>query len=286
MSFPLRALSLLALGLLSTVSLAAQTKVVFPDPSPTATLSQRVGVTDFTLVYARPGVKGRKIFGGLVPYDEVWRTGANAATQLTISTPVALNGTAVAAGTYELFTIPTVGAWTVILQKSQGQWGAYTYNQKNDVVRFPATPEKAHRPVETLAFGFTDIKPDSATLCLEWDTVRLPIKVTIDVVAIVVPQIQAAMAGTGKKPYYQAAQFYFDYNLDLKQAIAWIDEAIRLNPKSSFDLYHKATFLARMGDKAGAIAAARQSMAIVDTTAEPERSEYLHLNQAVIDGLK
>lgn len=288
-SYP-RTAAVIAAGLLLVTGLTAQTpapaKINWPAASPASTLIQRVGVTDVTIVYSRPSTRGRKIFGGLEPYGEIWRTGANEATKVTFSTPVTLNGTAVAAGTYELFSKIGETSWTIILQKNSDQWGAYKYDPKNDVARIEATPESLPAPVETFTIDLSDFTADSAMLNLSWERTRVPIKLQVDVVGIVVPQIQAAMAGSGKKPYYQAAQFYYDHNLDLKQAVAWIDAAIAAAPDEFFLYYHKATFLAKLGDRDGALAAARKSMELTAKEVGPEKGEYMRLNQAVIDQLK
>ena len=120
-----------------------------PAPSPASTLKQRVGVTDIEIVYSRPGVKDRVIFGGMVPYGEVWRTGANNSTKITFSTAVKLNGTEIPAGAYALFTIPGETEWTIIINKGAAQWGAFQYDEKIDVARFKATPVSLEKPLET-----------------------------------------------------------------------------------------------------------------------------------------
>jgi hypothetical protein len=184
-------------GLACTAGLFAQAaapKISFPDASPAATLKQRVGLTDIEISYNRPGMKGRAIFGGLVPYGEVWRTGANTATKLTFSTAVKLGGKDIPAGTYELFTIPGQAEWTVIIHKNMSQWGSYAYDPKNDVARFTAKPSTLASPVETMGIGIADIKNDSATMYISWEKTRVPMKLEVDVVGTLVPQIEAAMA--------------------------------------------------------------------------------------------
>src|SRR4051812_21426162 len=198
-------------------------KVDFPQPSPTCTLKQHVGLTDIEIVYSRPGVKGRKIFGGLVGYSEVWRTGANSATKITFSTPVKINGADIPAGTYGLFTIPGEKEWTIIINKGSAQWGAYQYNEKDDLVRVKATPVKLADSVETFTIDFDDIRDESATLDLIWEKTRVPIKLQVDLVSKLVPQIEAAMsAPDGQKPYFQAAMFYYDHGQDLQKANKWV----------------------------------------------------------------
>ncbi len=261
-------------------------RIDFPLPSPAATVRQRVGVTDIEVVYSRPGVKGRVIFGGLLPYDEVWRAGANNATRVTFSTPVKFGGADVPAGTYGLFAIPGREEWTVILNKISDQWGAYQYDAKDDVVRVKVKPVTLAAPVETFTIGVNDIGNDSATFNLVWEKTRVPVPLSVDVVGRLVPQIQAAMSGPGRKPNFQAAMFYYDNNLDLKQAAKWMDDAIAGQPDAYYMIYRKGLILAKMGDKAGALAAANQSIEIARKDKSPASEEYLRLNQALIESLK
>jgi hypothetical protein len=259
----------------------------FPAASPASTLKQRVGLTDIEVVYSRPSLKGRVMIGGIDPYGVVWRTGANSATQISFSTPVTFGGSPVDAGTYELFSIPGKDEWTVILQKPMHQWGSYTYDQKNDVVRVTSQTTLHTEPVETFTIGFGPVTDESAILYLVWGQVRVPVEIKVDVVDTVVPQIKAVMAGNGKKPYLQSALFYYDHNIDLQTAAAWVDAAIAEKPDELFFYYYqKARILAKLGDKAGAQAAAQQSMDLAAKDTTPAREEYFRLNQAVLDGLK
>jgi hypothetical protein len=261
-------------------------QIEFPQPSPTETLKQRVGVTDIEVVYSRPSAKGRVMLGGINPYGEVWRTGANSATRISFSTPVTFQGSRVDAGTYELFTIPGKDEWTVILQKAGNQWGAYSYDQKNDVLRVTAKPTVLADPVETFTMDIGDIRGDSASLDLSWERTGVPVKLGFDVVGIVVPKIDAAMAAPGRKPYFQAALFYLDHNLDLDKALGWIDTAIGEQPDAFYMVYQKARILAAKGDKAGALAAAKQSLELASKSSGPAKDEYTRLNEALIAGLK
>ena len=275
-------------GLVFATGLFAQNaKLVLPDASPAATLKQRVGVTDIEFSYSRPSMKGREVFGNLVPYDKVWRTGANTATKVTFSTDVKLNGTAVPAGTYELFTIPGKTEWTVIIHKNMSQWGAYAYDQKNDVARFKATPTVNPYVVESFTIGTGDLRDDSATIYLVWEKTRVSVKLEVDTVATLVPQIEAVMASAEpKKPYVPAAMFYLDHNLDLKKAAAWMDAAIAAQPDAFYLVYRKALILAKAGDKAGAIATARDSIEGANKAGGAVKDEYIHLNEVLIDSLR
>ena len=263
-------------------------KIEFPAASPAATLKQRVGLTDITIVYSRPSMRGRKIFGGLEPYGEVWRTGANAATRITFSTPVKFGGADLAAGAYELFTIPSPAAWTVILQKlpEKASWGAYTYDQKNDTARVTAKPVVTGAPIETFGFAFDNLRDESATLNLAWENTRVPVEIAVDVTGQIVSQIEAAMTADGKKPYFQAALFYLEHNLDLTKAAQWMDAALAEQPDAFPMLYHKARLLAKQGDKAAAIATARKSIELAAKATGPAKGEYTRLNEALIASLQ
>jgi hypothetical protein len=283
------ALFLIASSVLAT-GLFAQTpaapKLDFPAASPAGTIKQRVGLTDIEVEYSRPGMKGRVIYGGLVPYGAVWRTGANTATKITFSTPVKFGGADVPAGSYALYTIPGKKEWTVIINKVTGQWGSYQYDEKNDLVRAKVKPVALPTPVETFSIGLGDLRDQSATLYLVWETTRVPVKLEFDTVGILVPQIEAAMAADGKKPYFPAAMFYYENNLDLKKAAAWIDAAATEQPDAFWLIYRKGLIHAKMGDKAGAIAAAKQSLELAAKQNGEIKEEYTRLNKALLARLK
>ncbi|MEO6711333.1 MAG: DUF2911 domain-containing protein [Planctomycetota bacterium] len=261
-------------------------KIEFPAASPTASFKERVGLTTVEVEYARPSVKGRKIFGELVPLGEVWRTGANSATKITFSGDVKFGGSDVPAGSYALFTIPTAGEWTVILNKVLGQWGAYKYDEKNDLLRVKAKPSAMPELLETMTISLTEMRDDSAMLTIAWEKTRIAVKLESDLVKVLVPQIDAAMAGTGKKPYFASAMFYYEHNLDLKKALGWMDEAIKEQPDQTWMIYRKGLILAKSGDKAGAKAAAMQSMALAEKEGGAIATEYKRLNEALIASLK
>jgi hypothetical protein len=286
-----RRLALCFVSIAAVGGLSGQTtpapKIDFPAASPTATLKQRVGLTDIEIEYSRPGVKGRQIFGGLLPYGQVWRTGANSATKIFFSTPVKLNGTEIPAGHYELFTIPDPTEWTVIIHKDTSQWGAYSYDAKNDVARIKTKPITSPTLVETFAIGLADLRDESATLYLSWEKVRVPVKLEFDVKSVLVPKIEAVMASDApKKPYFQSAMFYFDHDLDLKKAATWIDAAIAEDPDGFYFYHQKARILAKQGDKAGAIAAAKKSIENANKKGGTVKDEYVRLNETLIASLK
>jgi hypothetical protein len=282
----LRFLCVLAGGLTLASSLPAQPAtptVEFPAPSPACTIKQRIGLTDIEVAYSRPGVKDREIFGGLVPYDQVWRTGANAATKITFSTAIKLNGTDIPAGTYALFTIPGKDEWTIIINKGAAQWGAFQYDEKADVARFKAYPVQLPEPIETFTIEFNHIRDESALMNLIWDRTVVPIRIEIELTSKLVPEIEAVMASDAKqKPYYQAAMFYYDHGQDLQKASKWVDAAIA--QREAYYIVHlKAQILAKLGDKDGAIAAAKHSS---ELAIKAKDTGYVKLNDDLISGLK
>jgi len=282
-----RLLALLVGPVFATGLFAQAPALDIPQPSPTATLKQRVGLTDIEITYSRPGMKGRKIFGNLEPYGETWRAGANNATKVVFSTPVKIGGTELPAGTYGLFALLGKDEWTVILNKISKQWGAYSYDQKDDVVRVKAKVMKLTEPVETFTIDINDIRDESATLNLSWEKTRIAVPFQVDVIGVVVPQIEAAMSAPGgKKPYVAAAMFYLDHNLDLKKADAWMDAAIAEQPKGYYLIYRKAKVQAAMGDKAGATATAKQSIEMAKADPSPAGPEYIRLNEMLLASLK
>ena len=271
-------------GLLFSMHAPAQSpKVEFPSPSPLSTLKQRVGLTDIEIVYSRPSAKGRPIFGGLLPYGEVWRTGANGRTTISFSTFVKLNGTEIPAGKYSLFTIPGEGTWSVIINKDTTS-SPFAYNASNDVARITAPAVKLAEKIETFSIMINAIRDDSARIDLIWEQTAVPIHLTLDLVGPLVPKIEAAMSAEGgDKPYYQAAMFYYDHDLDMQKAKTWIEAAAKSN-ETYYVVHLKAKILAKVGDKAGAIAAARRSSELAAKSAGADG--YIKLNDDLISSLK
>ena len=280
----LRFIAAIVGGLIFAASAPAQTpKLEFPAPSPACTIKQRVGLTDIEIAYSRPSMKGREIFGNVVPFGTVWRTGANNATKITFSTPVNLNGTEVAAGTYALYTLPGENEWTIILNKGVGKSGTQ-YDEKEDVVRFKTTPVKlADTSIETFTIEFNHLRDESAVINLIWEKTVVPIKVELDVTSKLLPQIEAVMAAEGgNKPYFQAAMFYYDHGQDLSKAKEWVEAAIK--QREAYYIVHlKAKILAKLGDKEGAIAAANRSTELAKAAKD---SAYVKLNDDLISSLK
>jgi len=247
-----------------------------PSQSSSQTVTQEFGLGTIKLSYARPSVKGRKIFGGLVPYNEVWRTGANSATLLNFSDEVKIEGNTLPAGEYGLFTIPGETEWTIILNKDSKQWGAYEYKKENDVLRFKVKAVKLPGKKETFTIGFEDVLPTSCKLTLAWDNVLVPVRLTTDVDGRVMADIEEAMKGE-KKPYFPAAAYYFENGKDLKKALEWVTTADTANPKAPWVKLLKGRIQLKMGDKKGAAATAEAGLKVAKEINNPEYVR-LHTN--------
>jgi len=264
----MRKLSLCPVAALATLMLvpaAWAQQLDLPRPSPKATVTQTAGLTDVTILYCRPSVRGRAIWGGLVPYDQVWRTGANEATTITFADDVTIEGTKLPAGTYGLFTIPGKDEWTVIFNKGAKQWGAYEYKQADDVLRIKVKPQ-ATEFHELLTFAFPVVTTESATVAIVWEKLAVLFTIKVDTVDKVLAAARKAI-DDWRLPY-RAATFCLDNNVNLAEARGWMDKSIAMK-ETMYNLAGKARFLALDGKKADAIALAKKAIA-VGKTADPK----------------
>lgn len=259
----------------TTVAVNAQLKT--PAPSPSQEIKQTVGLTDVKVEYSRPSMKGRTIFGDLVPYDKMWRTGANANTKITFSDAVMVGGQIVKAGSYALYTKPGIQNWEIMLYANTDNWGT---PEKWDDSKVAATVKAQVYPmpmnVETFTISFDDVTSDSANLGIMWEKsyVALPIKfMTSEMVSANIEQV---MAGPSSNDYYQSAVYYLESGQDINKAKVWIDKAIEMRQEPAF-WYHRqqALIYAKSGDKKGAVNAAKKSLELAKTAGN---DDYVALN--------
>ena len=256
--------ALLFLTILATTAALAQQNapsVKYPRVSQKSSLMQTIGTTDMTITYSRPGVKGRKVWGTLVPYGQVWRTGANEATTIAFSDDVTINGQPLKAGTYSLHTIPGEKEWTLIFNSVANQWGSYSYDATKDALRVKATPATASF-VEWLTFEVPMLSTDQATVSLRWENVAVPFTVNSNTTQKVLAQAKAAVAAAkpdDARTPSQAASFALDNNM-LNEASEWADASLKAG-ESMGNLWLKARILAKQGKKADAIATAEKALA-------------------------
>jgi tetratricopeptide (TPR) repeat protein len=253
-----------------------------PAPSPSATVKQDFALSSVEVAYSRPSVKGRKIFGDLVPYGKIWRTGANAATTITFGEEVTIGGKKVPAGKYGLLTIPEQGQWTVIISKQTDVTSPSSYKESEDVVRFKASAEELPYSVESFLIVFDKITPTSMDAVILWDRVAVTFPIKAEVDSKVMTQIDQLMK-TDKPPYFLAAMYYYQNGKDLNKAVEWMDKAIQENPKAFWIYHNKANVLAQQGKKKEAADAANKS---IELAKEARNDDYVELNQKLLATLK
>lgn len=266
----------------SLLTLGTKAQVLMPQASSAQTLIQEFGLGQITVKYSRPNIKGRNISTDLAPNGEVWRTGANNATVITITEAITMEGNQVAPGEYALFTIPGKDEWTIILNKETKQWGAYSYKQSEDVLRFKVKPVKLNDRVETFNIAFNNVMLNTARLDLLWGNTRVSINMSTDVDAKVMARIDEAMK-SDKKPYYEAAVYYYENDKDLKKALEWINIAEASDQKAPWFKYQKARIQLKIGDKMGA---AQTAKAGIEAAKAMNNVEYIRLNGKILADAK
>jgi hypothetical protein len=266
-----------------TVGAAAAQQLDLPRPSPRASVSQQIGVTEVEIHYSRPGVKGRTIWGDLVPYNEVWRTGANENTTITFSTPVRIEGKELPAGTYGLQTIPTPNEWTVILSKDAELWGAFNYKPENDALRVQVKPETASDVIERMRFTFDDVTDTSAKVVLRWEKLRVPFTVETDTPKLTLEKVGQAVRW---QTPFQAANYCIQNNTCLDEASRWLDASIALQENFQ-NLRAKATLLAKRNDTKGAVTFGERALAAAKTAQPaPPAQQVSDLEKLIADWKK
>jgi len=253
-----RFFSVLAVLVFSGFLLKAQD---IPKPSPLVILSQTVGLTEIKIEYSSPAVSGRKIWDGLVPYGELWRTGANMATKITFSKDVTISNQRISAGAYSLFTIPGKTEWTVILNKDAELSGTSGYKEANDALRFKVKPQEGQMR-ERLLFLIADFTMDEAVIALEWEKIRIPFTVKLDTEKQAMESIQKTLAQEWR-PFANSARYILEYGSDLDLALSYINTSISISDEW-FNNWIKAQILAKKGDKKEALKFAQRAKELGD----------------------
>lgn len=269
-----------AIAVFSLVISEAQLRT--PAPSPSQTIKQDFGLSSVELSYSRPAMKGRKIFGDLVPFGKVWRTGANNATIITFGEEVTIGGTKVPAGKYGLLTIPDKKSWTIIISKQTDVTSPSAYKQDQDVVRVEAKTMDMNNAVESFTIQFADVKPTSCELQIMWDKTAVALPISVDVEKKVMAQIEQLM-NKDNRPYFNAAMYYMENGKDLNQALSWFDKAVEMNPSAFWIHHQRANCLAKLGKKAEAKAAAEKSK---ELAAAAKNDDYVKLNEKLLAELE
>lgn len=254
-----------------------------PQPSPSASVTQRIGLTDVTVEYSRPGVKDRKIFGGLLPYGKVWRTGANSTTQLITSTPVTIDGQTLPAGTYSIFTVPGENEWKFMINKN-AKASEGDYSSKEDLVSMSVKAEELKESVETMTFLFEDVKTGTANLVLSWAnrSICIPIEVEYDKMAM--KNIEEALSkdDVGFYSYNSAASYYMNNGKDMDKALEWAKKSVSMK-EAFYNVYNLSLVQAARGEYKDAIKTAEKSMKLAVAA---DSKPYVDMNKANIEKWK
>ncbi len=266
----------LLFALISTGVMAQGVKT--PAPSPTQTIKQDFALSSIEITYSRPAAKGRKIFGDLVPFGKIWRTGANAATKVTFGEDVKVGGVPVKAGSYAIYSVPDAKEWEIIINKGSNNSGLTGYKTEDDVARFKVETGELPMMIENFTIILGNLTASSAAIQILWEHTAVEIPVVADIDSKIMAQINTAMT-VDSRPYYQAASYYFDNGKDINKALEWATKAAEAQPTAYWVMHLKAKVQAKAGDKAGAKASAMKSM---EMAKQAKNDDYVVLNQKLI----
>jgi len=265
---------------IAITQLGAVAQVKTPQASPKSVVEQVVGLTDVTIEYSRPSAKGRVIFGDLVPFGKVWRTGANENTTVSFSDDVTIDGKTLAKGKYSLYTLPKADNWEVIFYKTTDNWGNPEEWKESDVaLRANVKPELTNRKVETFSINITNVTNDSASLEISWETTIVSLKFEVPTQKKAQASITKTLAGPSASDYFSSAQYFFQSNGDMTKALEYVNKAISMT-KSGEDvpfwyLRQKSLIQAKLNDKKGAIETAKLSLAGAE---KAKNADYVKMN--------
>ncbi|WP_292948517.1 DUF2911 domain-containing protein [Olleya sp. UBA1516] len=269
---------LFTLIMLLTVSFAVNAQIETPQPSPFQKIEQKVGLTDVTLEYSRPSMRGREVFGNLVPFGQLWRTGANKNTIITFSGDVTVGGQALKAGSYAVFTTPNAASWDVIFYNDTNNWGApKTLDESKVAAKISAEVYTLPMDIETFTMSFDDLTNDSAVLGIMWEKAYVAVKFEVATDKVVTDAIAKTMNGPSADDYYAAARYYFESGKDINQAVIWMNTAVDMykDAPKFWVLRQQSLINAKAGDKKGAIKAAKASLALAEKAGN---ADYIKMN--------
>lgn len=262
--------------LVANFTIEAQVKT--PAPSPKAVLNQTVGLTDVTLEYSRPSSKGRIVFGDLVPFGKLWRTGANGNSTITFSDDVVIKGTKLPKGKYAIFTTPKADMWEIIFYSATDNWGIpENWDASKVVVSTNVDPMMLNLPVETLTMSINNLTNDSGTLDISWEKTMVSLKFEVPTKKSAMASIDKALAGPTAGDYFSSAQYLYSSDADAKKALEYVNKAVAMSGDDVpfWYLRQKSLIQAKAGDKIGAIATAKQSLAAAE---KAKNNDYVKMN--------
>ena len=248
-----------------------------PQPSPTVTITQTVGVSNISVEYSRPGAKEREIFGGLVSYGKMWRTGANKATKITFNENCVFGGAKVKKGSYSLFTIPGEKEWTVVLNKNTELWGVGEYDEKNQVCSIVSKAIETKDFTESFTIDFGTFQSFSAIMSLKWANTKIDIKIeSLAAKKLEKQYLELLTKGPSASDYYNGAKFFADNTSEYEMALEWINTAIDKRPDAFWMQFHKARILKKMGNKKESISVAEEVIAL----AKEKKDDYGYIKRS------
>lgn len=264
--------------------LSADAQIQTPAPSPSSKVEQAVGMATFSLDYSRPAMRGRTIFGELVPFGKIWRTGANGATKISFDRDANIGGEDLKAGTYAIYTMPGKDSWTVMIYSDLsigGNVGAY--DEKDEAARFTIESMEYPMAIESFTMGFGNISDNAASLFILWEKTAISIPIKLDTKSEVMASIESTMAGPGMNDYRAAANFYASNDKDMDQALEWINKCMEMGGDERFWIVtDKARILAKMGNKADA---KKVAMMAIELAKKAGNNDYVKINEDIISGL-
>jgi hypothetical protein len=267
-----------------TIYFPVNAQVNMPAPSPTQTIIQDFGLGKIELTYSRPGIKGRQVFGTnseLVPLGKPWRTGANAATKIHFTDKVNVGGKDLDSGSYVIYTIPGKENWDIVLSKGNAYPGQEGFTTNDDILHYKAPVVLHKQKIETFTMQFTDLKNESCELHLKWANTDVAIPITTNVKERIRQEIETALQGNNP-PYYQAANFYYDYDKNYQKALEYINKATEQNPKAYFMFLQKARIQQALGDKKGARESATKT---IELAKEAGNADYVNFANKLLQQL-
>ena len=274
--------TILIISSILSFSLAQSQTISFPQASPTTAISQNFATSKIELSYSRPSAKGRKVYGDVVPFGKIWRTGANGATTISFGEDVKINNTDIKSGKYGLLTIPGETDWTIILTKDLTVTNAQAYKQENDVLRFSVKPETLPYFTETFEIEIANVKTNQVDIELIWEKTSVSFTVSTDLYSKLSKQIAEVM-GKDSRPYYQSANWYYENGKDLKTAYEWVNKAVDANPSAFWVLHLKAKIQKSLKDYSAAIATA--TLSLEKAKADGDEA-YVRNNEKLISDIK
>ncbi|WP_282073691.1 DUF2911 domain-containing protein [Polaribacter atrinae] len=262
-------------------TLTVNAQITTPQPSPLQKIEQIVGLTDITVEYSRPGVKGRTIFGDLVPFNEIWRTGANANTKITFSTDVTIDGNKIEKGSYTIFSIPAEKSWEIVIYEETKSGTPKKLDETKIVAKVNVATQNIPMVIETFTISFDDMTTNAAVLGIMWENTYVGFKIETPVEEMVTKQITTVMNGPSSNDYYAAAVYYLENGKDIKKAQTWIDKSVEMTADSPkfWVLHRQALIHAKAGNKKGAIKAATASLKLAEKAGN---AGYVKMNETYL----